>query len=85
MSNDLTNVGSHDYVVNWSEHQKCFNIETIKEMLHRNRENFQHGAAVDLVPIAFAASFKDANEIAETYRQKRGIPYLQDQIPPGGF
>jgi hypothetical protein len=84
MANDLTKVGSHDYVVNWSEHQKCFHIETIEEMFLRTRENFERGAAIDFVPIAFAASFKDADEIAETYRRKRKIPHLQDQLQAGG-
>jgi len=69
------------HVVNWSEQQKCFHIETVEEMLARNQDNFEHCAQVDFTPIAFAASFSEANKIAETYRQKRGIPFLQDRIP----
>jgi hypothetical protein len=53
----------------------------VEEMLARNQGNFEHCAQVDFTPIAFAASFSEANKIAETYRQKRGIPFLQDRIP----
>lgn len=68
------------YVVNWRERYKCFHVETLEEMLLRNRRNFEQSVEVDFVPITFAASITEANEAAEKYRQIRGIPLLQDQI-----
>ena len=62
------------YVVNWSEHQKCFHIETVEDMLLRNRDNFEHLTGVDFVPLCFAASISDANDAATRYRQMRDIP-----------
>jgi hypothetical protein len=69
------------YVVNWSERQKCFHVETVEEMIFRNRLNFDESVEVDFVPLSFAASSTEAHEAAAKYRQMRGIPLLQDRIP----
>jgi uncharacterized protein (DUF924 family) len=69
------------YVVNWSERQKCFHVETVEEMIFRNRLCFDESVEVDFVPLSFAASSTEAHEAAAKYRQMRGIPLLQDQIP----
>jgi hypothetical protein len=80
MAQEQRHAGLKSYVVGWSEQQKCFHIETVEEMLLRNRRNFERCSKVDFVPLAFAASFADANEIAEKYRQKRNVPLLQEQL-----
>jgi hypothetical protein len=73
--------GIQSWVVNWSERQKCFHVETVEDMLLRNRRSFEQQTEVDFVPMCFATSFKEANDAAEAYRQMRNIPLLQDQIP----
>jgi hypothetical protein len=81
MPEEQRHLEPESYVVNWSEQQKCFHVETVKEMLFRNRLNFDQSVEVDFVPLCFAASITDANEAAAKYRQMRNIPLLQDQIP----
>jgi hypothetical protein len=81
MPAEQRNPQPESWVVNWSERQQCFHVETVEEMLLRNRDNFEHHEEVDFVPLRFADSIKEANEAAEKYRQMRGIPLLQHQIP----
>jgi hypothetical protein len=69
------------WIVSWSERQKCFHVETVEEMLLRNRDNFERHTGVDFVPLCIEDSIKDANKAVEEYRRMRGIPLLQDQIP----
>jgi hypothetical protein len=81
MPEEQTHLGPENYVVNWSERQKCFHVETVEQMLFRNRQNFDQSVEIDFVPLSFAASITEANEAAGKYRQMRGIPLLQEQIP----
>jgi hypothetical protein len=81
----MTEGQTERYVVNWSEQQKCFHVETEEEMVIRNRDNFDHCTSVDFVPLAFASSSEEASTIVASYREKRDIPLLQDQIPETGI
>ena len=81
MPEEQRHLGPESYVVNWSERQKCFHVETVEEMLLRNRLNFDQSSEVDFVPLSFAATSTEAHEAVAKYRQIRGIPLLQDQIP----
>jgi hypothetical protein len=81
MAAEQSHPRAESWVTNWSERQKCFHVETLEEMLLRNRRNFERSVEVDFVPLSFAASITEANEAAAKYRQIRDIPLVQDQIP----
>ena len=70
------------YVVNWRERQKCFHVETVEEMLLRNRRNFEQSVEVDFVPITFAASITEANEAAEKFDRYGAYPSCRLNTDP---
>ncbi len=59
------------YVITWSTSQKCFHIETIKQMLATNQHAFKHKSELDFIVLGFAATNEAAQAIADTLRAQR--------------
>jgi len=49
-----------DHVVLWSPHQKCFHVETVKEMLETNRQIFARQDKGDYIVLGFERTYEAA-------------------------
>lgn len=55
------------YVLEWSQKQKCFHIETLDEMQKRNFAAFRENRNTEYIPIMLCESRKDAHKFADKF------------------
>ena len=60
-----------DYVVLWSPHQKCFHMETVDEMLKRNRSIFARQDLGDYIVLSFEKDHAAASDSIKKLRELR--------------
>lgn len=58
-----------DYVLEWSQSQKCFHIETLEEAMEGNREAFKANRQSDFIIIFANRTHAEAQKIAETLKR----------------
>lgn len=58
------------WVVEYSESQKCFHVETIKEMVDRNIDLMFKSKLVDYVPLMLSPGIHEANQFIEKLKLK---------------
>lgn len=64
-------------VVEWSPGQALFHIDTVANMLARNKSSMAKRVPIDYFPVAFCATTKQAEEICDKADalQRRTPPY----------
>jgi len=64
------------WVAEWSEDQKCFNVETLDAILKRNFQIMAEGNGGGYIPFAICKTIREANEACESGKQ-----FLQKNRP----
>lgn len=59
------------WVVEWSEEQKAFHVETLSNMLFKNTQAFIEKRQIQFVCVGVAQTREEANEIIEKLKQYR--------------
>ena len=59
------------WVVEWSESQQSYHIDTIEKMLNRNINAFANGRKTDYKPLIFAESQSEAVKLKKQLARKK--------------
>ena len=59
------------WVVEWSESQKSFHIDTLEKTLKRNTSAFIDKRKTDYKPLALASSQSEATKLKALFKQQR--------------